>query len=125
MIKLKQLIKYPLVELPDGTQSRPTIEATWVEITAETTQDEEGNEIAIEKETTIKCVAYDASQIDMLMADALVMGTSLEEYQELIAEVEAAYTPPTQEELDAIAEEQTNIAAKEQRAAAMLEGEGS
>ena len=123
MIKLKQIIKYPIVELPDGTQSRPTIEATWVEITAETTQDEEGNEIAIEKETTIKCVAYDASQIDMLMADALVMGTSLEEYQELIAEVEAAYTPPTQEELDAIAEEQTNIAAKEQRAAAMLEGD--
>ena len=51
------------------------------------------------------------------------MGTSLEEYQELIAEVEAAYIPPTQKELDAIALEQAKQEAKEQRAAAMLEGD--
>ena len=128
MIKLKQIIKY---------DNANALEATWVDVTTEEYQspimetNNEGVEVDTGKtetktreiETVIKCHAYDGTQMDMLRADALELGTSLEEYQELIAEVEAAYTPPTQEELDAIAEEQTNIAAKEQRAAAMLEGD--
>lgn len=128
MIKLKQIIKY---------DNANVLEATWIEITTEEYQSpitevsDEGIEVDTGKtetktrevENIIKSHAYDATQMDMLRADSIELGTSLEEYQELIAEVEAAYTPPTQEELDAIAKEQADIRAKEQRAAAMLEGD--
>ena len=94
MIKLKQLIQYPTVTYPDGTESRPTLEATWVEVEQITTTDEDGNEVVTDKETPIKCHAYDGSQMDMLRADALELGTPLIEYEALIVEVEANIVPP-------------------------------
>ena len=108
MIKLKQLIQYPIVTHPDGTESRPTLEATWVEVTTEITKkpimttDEDGKEVDSgefedvdeTKEAQIKCHAYDASQIDMLRADAQELGTPLIEYEALIVEVEANIVPP-------------------------------
>ena len=99
MIKLKQLIKY---------ENANALEATWVEVEEVeqiTTTDEDGNEVVTDKETPIKCHAYDGTQMDMLRADALELGTSLEEYESLIAEVEANIVPPpppTSEELAAL-----------------------
>lgn len=100
------------------------LEATWAEVTTEESQapimelNEDGKEADSEKtetreiKTQIKCHAYDGTQIDMLRADALELGTSLEEYEELIAEVEANVVLPTQEELDAIALEQAKQEAR-------------
>ena len=103
MIKL-ELIKY---------DNANCLEATWLEVTEEVKQtpklDEEGKEIEgefVEETTTkqeqIKCVAYSDLQIDMLRADALEMNTTLDEYEDLISEVEANIVLPTQEELDQI-----------------------
>ena len=85
MIKLSKLIKY---------ENANALEATWVEVETITTTDEEGNAIETIEETQIKCHAYDCSQIDMLRADALELGTPLIEYEALIAEVEANIVPP-------------------------------
>ena len=107
MIKLKQIIKY---------DNANVLEATWTEVTEEAIKvpkkDEEGNAIEGEfvdeiqtKETQIKCHAYDGSQMDMLRADSAELGTPLDEYEALIAEVEANIVPPpppTSEELAAL-----------------------
>ena len=110
MIKLTKLIKY---------DNANALEATWVEVTIEEYQspimetNDEGVEVDTGKtetktrevETVIKCHAYDGTQMDMLRADALELGTSLEEYESLIAEVEANIVPPpppTSEELAAL-----------------------
>lgn len=53
----------------------PAIEATWV--------DEDGN--------VVRCHAYSNAQMDDLRAD---LGADAAEYEALIAEVEATYTPP-------------------------------
>ena len=110
MIKLTKLIKY---------DNANALEATWVEVTIEEYQspimetNDEGVEVDTGKtetktreiETVIKCHAYDGTQMDMLRADALELGASLEEYESLIAEVEANIVPPpppTSEELAAL-----------------------
>ena len=88
MIKLSKLIKY---------ENANALEATWVEVEEVeqiTTTDEDGNEVVTDKEIPIKCHAYDGSQIDMLRADAIELGTPLDEYEALIAEVEANIVPP-------------------------------
>ena len=85
MTKLKQLIKY---------DNANALEATWVEVEQITTTDEDGNEVVTDKETPIKCRAYDGSQMDMLRADALELGTPPTEYEALIAEIEANIVPP-------------------------------
>ena len=104
MIKLKQLIKY---ENENKLENKIyiSLEATWVEVEQITTTDEEGNETITDKETPIKCHAYDGSQMDMLRADSAELGTPLDEYEALIAEVEANIVPPpppTSEELAAL-----------------------
>ena len=65
------------------------LEATWAEVTTEESQapimelNEDGKEADSEKtetretKTQIKCHAYDGTQIDMLRADALELGTPL------------------------------------------------
>ena len=73
MIAIKEFIKYNNVNC---------IEVTWVE----------NNEI-------IHCQAYSDVQIDMLRADAEKYGTSLDEYEDIIAEVEAGIVLPTDEEI--------------------------
>ncbi len=96
MTKLKQLIKY---------DNANALEATWVEVYEVVSTDEEGKEVITEKETAIKCHAYDGSQMDMLRADSAELGTPLDEYEALIAEVEANIVPPpppTSEELAAL-----------------------
>ena len=85
MIKLSKLIKY---------DNANALEATWVEVEQITTTDEDGNEVVTDKETPIKCHSYDCTQMDMLRADALELGTPLDEYEALIAEVEANIVPP-------------------------------
>ena len=85
MIKLSKLIKY---------ENANALEATWVEVEQITTTDEDGNEVVTDKETPIKCHAYDGSQMDMLRADALELGTPPTEYEALIAEIEANIVPP-------------------------------
>lgn len=95
---LKQLIKYPNVNV---------LEATWVEVTTEEYEapimviNETGVEIDTgnteiktrEIETVIKCHAYADVQMNMLRADAKEMGTSLAEHEDVIAEVEANIIP--------------------------------
>ena len=108
MIKLIQIIKY---------ENSNTLEALWVKVKQITSTDEKGNEYIKDEETPVKCHAYDASQMDMLRADAAELGTPLDEYEALISAVEACILPPpppTAEELSAIA--------KAERAAAMLRG---
>lgn len=85
MIKLSKLIKY---------DNANALEATWVEVEQITTTDEDGNEVVTDKEIPIKCHAYDGSQMDMLRADALELGTPLIEYEAFIVEVEANIVPP-------------------------------
>lgn len=77
MITIKSLIKY---------DNANYIEVTWVETLEEV-------------ETVIHCQAYADVQIDMLRVDAEKYGTSLDEYEELIAEVEAGIVLPTPEEI--------------------------
>ena len=79
MIKIKSLIKY---------DNANCIEVTWVETIEEV-------------ETVIHCQAYADVQMDMLRADAEKYGTSLEEYKELIAEVESNIVLPSEEEIQA------------------------
>jgi hypothetical protein len=85
------------------------LEATWYEIGIEEYQEtfisEDGTEIVETKtrdtETVIKCHAYADVQIDMLRADAKELGTSLDEYEDLIVEVEANIVLPSEEEIQA------------------------
>ena len=51
------------------------------------------------EDIVIHCQAYADVQIDLLRADALKYGTSLDEYEYLIAEVEAGIVLPTEEEI--------------------------
>lgn len=103
MIVLKPLIFYP-----DHTGC----EATWVDRTQATdiehaevpaTFDEKGNELtsfvaayteagAI-TDVQIKCHSYHPTQMDMLMAEAISLGTPLDDYEDQIAEMEANNVP--------------------------------
>lgn len=72
MNTLKQVIHY---------QDTNSVEATWVD----------------ENDIQIKCHSYADVQMDMFRADALELGTPLTDYEEMIAQVEAAivpYVPP-------------------------------
>lgn len=51
------------------------------------------------EDIVIHCQAYADVQIDLLRADALKYGTLLDEYEDLIAEVEAGIVLPTEEEI--------------------------
>ena len=92
------------------------LEATWFEQTSapdtvipakEAVLDEEGNEVSpAESEriepgqvtkTQIKCVSYHPTQIDMLRADAVELGTDLTEHETLLADWVASYVPPDPE----------------------------
>ena len=77
MITIKSLIKY---------DNANCIEVTWIETIEEV-------------ETVIHCQAYADTQMDMLRADAEKYGTSLDEYEDIIAEVEAGIVLPTDEEI--------------------------
>ena len=79
MITIKSLIKY---------DNANCIEVTWVETIEEV-------------ETVIHCQAYADVQMDMLRLDAEKYGTSLDEYEELIAEVESNIVLPSEEEIQA------------------------
>ena len=85
MIKLIQIIKY---------ENSNTLEALWVKVKQITSTDEKGNEYIKDEETPVKCHAYDASQMDMLRADAAELGTPLTKYEPLIAEIESNIIPP-------------------------------
>lgn len=64
------------------------LEATWVERTQDA-----------DTETQVWCQSYHPTQIDMLRAKAAEYGTPLDEYEPLLAEWVAAYTPPVPEPL--------------------------
>ena len=89
------------------------LEVTWVEVTqlpdVETPAspalfDAEGKEVqpAVDASTTpgqitrteLKHVSYHPTQLDMLQADAEAMGTSLDEYADMLANWVADYVPP-------------------------------
>lgn len=75
MIKLKQITLYP--DLAGA-------EATWVD-------EVDG------AESVVRCHSYAACQMDMLRADALELGTTLEDYAEYITAIESYYVAPPQE----------------------------
>lgn len=103
MIVLKQVIH---------DEKTNSLEATWVDRTIESDTlvpevqavlDSEGTEVtpyapaqtipgAI-TDVQIKCHSYADVQMDMFRADASEMGTSLDEYEDLIAQIEAAIVP--------------------------------
>ena len=93
MIKIKSFIKY---------DNANALEVTWVDEVISTQEVEiEGEATTEDKvvETIIHCQAYADVQIDLLREDANKYGTSLNEYEELIAEVEADVVLPTSEEI--------------------------
>lgn len=100
MTSLKQVIKYT---------NANAIEATWVDrevIPAVGVEGEECYQPEQVKETVIKTTAYSDTQMDLFRADVATYGGDIAEYEDLIAEVEAAYVPPTphvptQEEINA------------------------
>jgi len=92
MIILKEVIHFP------DTNS---VEATWVDrtVTQQTVIDEDGAETVqdVTTDVQIKCHSYADVQMQMLRDDAAALGTSLDDYEDLIASVEAAmvpYVPP-------------------------------
>ena len=104
MIVLKKIIFYP---------DYAGCEATWVDrvqapdieiAEVPATFDDEGNVLTeaiparIEPgqitDTQIKCHSYHPTQVDMLRADAVALGTPLGDYEDQIAEMEAGYVPP-------------------------------
>jgi hypothetical protein len=73
------------------------LEASWfnrVITPAVGVEGEEGYRPEAVTDTPIRCHAYADTQIQMLRDDAAVMGTPLDDYEDLIAEVEAAIQPP-------------------------------
>lgn len=86
------------------------LEATWKEVTTTIQEFEKEIEVdgvltkelvqeEVQTEVQVACVAYADVQIDLLRVDALQYGTSLDEYEDLIAEVEAGIVLPTEEEI--------------------------
>lgn len=75
------------------------LEATWVE---EIITQVEGEEDKVET-TQLWCESYSGhlEHISMLRAKALEFETSLDEYEELIAECESKFIAPTEEEIQA------------------------
>ena len=75
------------------------LEATWTE---EIITQVEGEEDKVET-TQVHCESYSGhpEHISMLRAKALEFGTSLDEYEELIAECESKFIAPTEEEIQA------------------------
>ena len=67
----------------DGNEVQPAVEAST-----------EPGQIT---RTELKHVSYHPTQLDMLQADAEAMGTSLDEYAEMLAEWVADYVPPPPE----------------------------
>lgn len=51
----------------------------------------------LEEGVQLKCHSYHPTQMDMFRTDAEGFGTTLEEYETAMAEIEAAYTPPEPE----------------------------
>lgn len=78
-------------------------ETNWIEVTWVNENDEQ-----------IHCESFSGhpEHIKMLRDKAKEFGTNLKEFEGLIKEAEDAYTPPTQDELDAIAKEQKIAEAK-------------
>lgn len=75
------------------------LEATWVE---EIVTQAEGKEDRVET-TQVWCESYSGhpEHIAMLRAKATEFGTSLDEYEEMIAECESKFEMPTDEEIQA------------------------
>lgn len=75
------------------------LEATWVEEIV--TQVEDGEDIV--ETTQVHCESYSGHKehIAMLRAKALEFETSLEDYEDLIAECEKNFIAPTEEEIQA------------------------
>lgn len=78
------------------------LEATWVEEIVTQVEGEEGEEDKVET-TQVWCESYSGhpEHIAMLRAKALEFETSLEDYEDLIAECEKNFIYPTEEEIQA------------------------
>lgn len=78
------------------------LEATWVEEIVTQVEGEEGEEDIVET-TQVGCESYSGHKehIAMLRAKALEFETSLEDYEDLIAECEKNFIYPTEEEIQA------------------------
>jgi hypothetical protein len=73
------------------------LEATWFERTvtpAVGVEGEEGYRPEVSTDKQIRCHAYADTQMQMLRDDAAAMGTPLDDYEGMIAEVEAGIQPP-------------------------------
>ena len=78
------------------------LEATWVEETI-TINEVEGEKVESKETTQLWCESYSGhpEHISMLRAKALEFETSLDEYEDLIAECEKNFIAPTEEEIQA------------------------
>lgn len=102
-----------MIEIKFTTAQDQWLEVTWIEVTQlpDTINpakpalfDAEGNEVqAAQPETTtpggterkeLKHTSYHPTQLDLLQADALAMGTPLDEYTDMLNAWVAAYVPP-------------------------------
>ena len=78
------------------------LEATWVEETI-TINEVEGEKVESKETTQLWCESYSGhpEHISMLRAKALEFETSLDEYEDLIAECEKNFIAPTEDEIQA------------------------
>ena len=78
------------------------LEATWSEATV-TINEVEGEKVESKETTILWCESYSGhpEHISMLRAKALEFETSLEDYEDLIAECEKNFKAPTEDEIQA------------------------
>ena len=78
------------------------LEATWVEEFI-TINEVEGEKVESKETTPVHCESYSGhpEHISMLRAKALEFETSLEDYEDLIAECEKNFKAPTEDEIQA------------------------
>ena len=78
------------------------LEATWIEEIV-TINEVEGEKVESKETTQLWCESYSGHKehIAMLKSKALEFGTSLDKYEDLIAECESKFIYPTDEELQA------------------------
>jgi len=102
-----ELIKYDNANCLEATWKEviTTIQEVEKEIEVDGVLTKKLVQIEVQIEVQAACVAYTDVQIDLLRADALKYGTSLNEYEDLITEVEANIYVLTDEELVLIAVE--------------------
>ena len=96
-----------MIKIKSLTLDNGWLEATWVDAISTVKVVEQVEEVDI-TETQVHCESYSGhpEHVQMLRDKAVELGTSLDEYEELIAKVQSEFVMPTEAELLAYEQEQ-------------------